>query len=56
MLEKLRQVGLAVEQCGSRSIGGIDGQAVGMGRRVLLRERGTQQGTPEYNIGHIGVR
>ena len=29
---------------GGRSPGGIAGQAPGMGRRVLLRERGTQPG------------
>jgi len=33
-----------------------DGKALGMGRRVLLRERRTQPGTLEYNLGHIGVR
>jgi len=25
-------------------------------RWVLLRERGTQPGTLEYNFGHIGIR
>ena len=33
-----------------------DGKALGMGRRVLLREHRTQPGTLEYNFGHIGIR
>ena len=40
-----------VRSRGGRSPGGIAGQAPGMGRRVLLRERGTRFGTSNYNCG-----
>jgi len=36
---------------GSRGI-----KVLTLGRRVLLRERGTQPGTLDYNLGHIGIR
>ena len=34
----------------------INKTTVPLGYRVLLRERGTQPGTLEYNFGHIGIR
>ena len=40
-----RFLGVAVQQRGGPSLGGFTGQALGMGRRVLLRGRGTQPGT-----------
>ena len=49
-------LGLAIQQCGGRSDGRFAGQALGMGRRVLLRQRGTEFGTLEYNFGYIGIR
>jgi len=36
---------------GSRSV-----KVLVLGRRLLLRERGTQPGTLDYNSGHIGIR
>ena len=39
--------------------GGVVTEAVAvlvLGRRVLLRKRGTQPGTLEYNSGHIRIR
>jgi len=37
-------------------IGSGSTKVLTLGRRVLLRERGTQPGILEYNLGHIGIR
>jgi len=36
-----RLLGTGIQQCGGRRASGFAGQTLGMGRRVLLRERGT---------------
>ena len=51
-----RLLGVGQRQRGRPSLGGIAGQAIGMGRRVLLRECGTQAITLEYNLRHTGIR
>ena len=51
-----RFLGVAVQQRGGPSLGGIAGQALGMGRRVLLWERGTQPGTLDGDLRHIRLR
>ena len=51
-----RLLGLAIKQRGGRRPGGIAGQTLGMGRRILLWQRGTQPGTVDGDFWNIRVR
>ena len=51
-----RIMGAGIGQRGGPSLGGFSRQALGLGRRVPLRERGTQHGTVDGDCRDFWVR
>ena len=51
-----RIMGAGIGQRGAPSLGGFSRQALGLGRRVLLREHRTKHGTLDCDFWNIRVR